>query len=162
MVVGLSAIALSQATVPQLYVLSAIPGDKGLATQTVQISPPLKLTRVAGRLYLSIDPDVIPTQVDFRAPLTTMHDGDGDHVGLDPGALGVTVQLDGKTIGTTRILNIVSGPGIMPIAIQADGKITIQLAFAAACVPDTSIPPNWTCNGPSAVPVAAPSTATPK
>lgn len=103
MVVGLSVLALSQATAPQIYVLSAIPGDAGLKNSTVIPLPPLALTRSNGRLYLGIDPAAYP---------------------------GVTIQLDGVTIGTASTLNIASGQGLVTTAIQSKDTITIQVSQA--------------------------------
>lgn len=47
----------ASATVPQIYVSSALPGATGLKTETIIIDPPLTLTRdAAGRLHLGVTP----------------------------------------------------------------------------------------------------------
>lgn len=47
----------ASATVPQIYVATALPGATGLKTETIVIDPPLTLTRDAsGRLHLGATP----------------------------------------------------------------------------------------------------------
>jgi hypothetical protein len=116
--------AWAAATVPQMYVSYALPGDAQRTPGVIVIDAPLKLT---------------------RDPATGLA-----HLSIDPAALGLTVRVpssDGSppvVIGRTGVLDIIAGANVTTALTALGSSIALQFSAPGWCNFDPAGPPPQT------------------
>lgn len=87
--------------------------------------------RIATRVLTPQDTVVLTNTAQIDSPLTLTRDATGLlHWGLDPKVLGVKILLDGKEVGVSRELNIVTGKGFVVTAMAHGDRTILQLSLA--------------------------------
>lgn len=139
---GFAGAAFSQATVPQLYVPVALPGDTVRKSSTVVVVPPLTLQHDAtGNMQLGVAFTASPPPVP----------GDGLIIEPIPGTTATRIAID-KTFTLYRALQPLTPSPAIGSPCSGDAGVIVDRMFLYVCVPpadqsQTSANPVWTWAG---------------